>query len=589
MSLGMKTLSLLAGLAAATVPHAPEAAAGTFRVFTCNDAASAGIGAWEQVRTAATTQLELAAVCPSGTPDPYRSLQNGIAVGDVVNAWNDAAPDGSYAEWRFSAPDGAAIVAASVSRDIGNRDEWTPYGRIDGVDQAGESCMPGVGEAFCRIQGTRVFSGLNARTIAYGVRCVVAPYCAHLWDLRAVWVLVLGATVTVDDRQAPTVSSVDVAGVGGGNWWNRVGSVSFSAQDNTGVRRRRVLVDGVVRTVVDAPGASAGGCGELGRGVAYSYSRPCADGRGLNGVRSVVVEPCRWGDGAHAVRGSAVDTGGLETTSSVAATVRVDCTAPTLTVTRRSAEVVEGDVVEPPVVESVDSASGVAATSLEVSVDAAPWVDAAAAVVAAAGRSYVFRARAVDVAGNWSPWRVAEPVVGVAAPPPPPPPPPPPGPEVDAGAQADQGSSAGAGPVPEAARPIAAADGGGGSVGRTGETAPVLLGPPIDLIRRGEAREAAALLYPRVRITRVSATRRRVEVRGVAAPALTTTATVTVRVGRRARTRRIAVAGGRWRANIALRRARRGRKAVRVETDPTATHDRGTARWPAPVKLHPLR
>ncbi|HEV2815150.1 MAG TPA: hypothetical protein VGW10_17985, partial [Solirubrobacteraceae bacterium] len=274
-----------------------EAGAGTFPVLACNDAVGSSTAAWVGLGTASAEQLEYVSQCPAGVPDPYSSLRDGIGVVDVVNAANEGVPDGSFAEWRFTSPPGTAIVAARVTRDIGNRDEWTPYGRIDGVDQAGESCMRGMNESFCRIQGTRVFSGLNATTIAYGVRCVVPPYCAHGATLRTVWVLVLGATVTLDDREAPVVSGLAPSGIADGRWWNRAGGVSFSASDNTGVRRRRVVVDGVTRAVFDAPGAAAGGCGDLGFGVAYSYSRPCADSRGLNGLRSLSVEPCRWGDG----------------------------------------------------------------------------------------------------------------------------------------------------------------------------------------------------------------------------------------------------------------------------------------------------
>jgi hypothetical protein len=532
--------------------------------------------------------------CPSATPDPYGSLVNGIGVVDRVKVLG-ALPDGAFAEWRFVAPAGTSIVAASITRDIGNRDEWTPYGRIDGVDRAGESCVPGMGEAFCRIQGTRVFTGLNASTIAYGVRCVVAPYCAHGATLRSVWVLVLGATVTLDDRQAPTVSTVDVGGVGGGAWWNRGGSVSFSAEDNTGLRRRRVVVDGVSRVVVDAPSASAGGCGQVGVGVAYSYSRPCADGRGLNGVRSVAVQPCQWGDGAHSVRGVAVDTGGLEATSSTGATLRVDCTPPSLTLTPGAAEVVEGALIDPPVVEAFDAASGVGATAIELSVDGGAWIAVASSpAVAEAGRTYAFRARARDVAGNWSGWRTAHPVAGVAAPPPheeeEEEAPPPAAPGGDEAAQevpapaleapvAELGAAvelAGAAELGAAVEPADAAA-PGAAAGPGAAAAPS--GPGTGALRRFVAR----LRDPRLRITHVLTRRRHVEVRGTAARALATTGRVTLRTARGAeRGRTVRVANGRWRTRF-RRSARAHRpRTVAVATRATATHAAGAARWRAP-------
>ena len=404
----------LMSLLALCVGGPSAAPAAPLPIAACNSASNAATHAWAPMRTASNSQLELVGSCPTSVPDPYSGMSSGLAVIDVINAADEAAPDGSYAEWRFVAPSGTAIVSASITRDIGNRDEWTPYGRIDGIDQPGESCMPGMGEAFCRIQGTRVFSALDARTIAYGVRCEVAPYCAHGATLRSVWALILGATVTLDDREAPVVSAVQPSGLADGQWKRGSGSVAFSASDNTGVRERRVVVDGVERAVMLAPGAAAGGCRDVGQGPAYSYPRPCADGRGVNGVIAMTASPCAWGDGPHLVRGGATDTGGLRSQSPSAVTVRVDCTAPDVRVGVEAVEAVEGFPIEP-VVTGSDATSGLAQTVVQVSVDSGPWESYTGAIGAAAGRSYQFRARAFDVAGNASGWAYSGTVWGVAA------------------------------------------------------------------------------------------------------------------------------------------------------------------------------
>jgi hypothetical protein len=543
-----------------------SARAAPYPVAVCNDAAGNSAAAWTVEATSASGQLETIASCPAGSPDPYGALRDGLGVTDVVNAWQEGPPDGTFSEWRFEAPSGTSIVGARVTREIGNRDEWTPYGRIDDVDQAGESCMRGMNQSFCRIQGTRAFSGLDARSIAYGIRCVTAPYCAHLWDLRAVWVLVLGATVTLDDRESPVVSGVEASGVADGRWWNRAGVVSFSASDNTGIRRRRVVVDGVTRGLVDAPGASAGGCGDLGVGVAYSYSRPCAGSRGLNGLRSVAVEPCTWGDGVHTIRGGATDTGGLDSVSSVAVPARVDCSAPLLSVEARDPEVVEGGPVEP-VVSASDPVSGLASVAVEVSVDSGAWTPLPKPVVAEVGRSYVFRARAFDVAGNVTAWRESEAVVGVAAPVP---------------VEDDTSEEAGGDVVP----PVVVAEAAG-----EGTFAPPLevlaeVAPPAEPVPVGpatataEAEAEAGELDPRLRISRVLVKRRIVDLAGTAAAGLRTSGTVAVRVGGRTVRRTVAIAGSRWRGRVRI--ARRGRvTSVEIRSRAAAPFAAGATRWRA--------
>ncbi|HEX8120912.1 MAG TPA: hypothetical protein VF549_06570 [Solirubrobacteraceae bacterium] len=484
---------------------------------------------------------------------------------DVVDAWEEGAPDGTFSEWRFDTPAGTSIVAARVTRDIGNRDEWTPYGRIDDVDQPGESCMRGMNQSFCRIQGTRTFSNLNAHSIAYGVRCVTAPYCAHLWDLHAVWVLVLGATVTVDDREGPVVSSPERSGVADGRWWNRAGVLTFSASDNTGVRRRRVVVDGVTRVVVDAPGASAGGCGDLGVGVAYSYARPCADARGLNGLRSVVVEPCGWGDGVHSLRGGATDTGGLDALSPVPASVRVDCSAPTLSIDSGAAEVVAGSAVEPVVVAS-DPASGVSSVVVEMSVDGGGWAAADGPVIAEAGRSYAFRARAFDVAGNATGWVESSPVLGLAPP------------------VVEEDPPDGDVVVPEPSLPappvdvlatVAPAEGPATTSAET--TTPTQTPTPAPIANQ-PARVADTPSDPLLRITRVLIGRRVVDVRGTAAAGLKTRATVVLKAAGKTVSNEVAIAAQRWRSRFRRPKGTRV-KTVEIRSRAAPPFSAGTTRW----------
>lgn len=274
------------------------------------------------------------------------------------------------------------------------------------------------------------------------------------------------------------------------------------------------------------------------------------------------------------MRGAAVDTGGLEAVTSTAATVRVDCTAPVVTLGPNAAEILEGELVAPPGVQALDPSSGVATTTTEVSADGSPWIDVTNPVVAEAGRSYVFRVRAVDVAGNWSAWRTSEPVVALARP-------------VPEGPNGANGGEA------EEERPEAAA----------ADAVPVLEPTPVEGLAAPREDLAitpvvptvsAALADPRVRISRVTVAKRpngrTLTVRGIAARALSTTGLVTLRSSRgRSQRRGVLIGGGRWRARLRLANTWRPR-TIAITTRPTAVHAAATARWNAPrTSLHPLR
>jgi hypothetical protein len=386
------------------VSIAPEAEA-SYQVHACGASAGGVSRAWAAVRTASDSQLTTFTRCPGGTPNPYESLEAGIGVVDTREAASSP-PDDRYAEQRFAAPAGTHITGATVVRDIGNRDEyWEPYGRIDTLDQASETCRAQQGQAYCRLVGPRTFDALRASVIAYGLRCRTSwPRCINGWTLHEAWVLILSASVTLDDYEPPVVGtpSGDLAD---GSWKRGPGVLSFSASDNTGVRVRRLVEGARVLTSRTAPGAPAG-CGDLNVGDAYTYVQPCAGARGLNGVQSVPVpDVCGWGDGEHVVRGSAVDTGGGSAVSTSSATVRVDCSVPVVSVAPATERRVAASAAVTPDVTTHDALSGVAATEVQVQAGLyGEWRALSEPVIAQAGAAYRFRARATDVAGNRSPW-----------------------------------------------------------------------------------------------------------------------------------------------------------------------------------------
>jgi hypothetical protein len=379
-------------------------AEGAFEVRSCANSTESVNRSWHEARTSPTAFLTSFSACSPSAPDPYGDMRRGIGVLDNAET-GDVPADGRFAEQRFTAPSGTQISAASVVRDLGNRDiYWSNFGRVDGVDITGETCVKPPLAAYCRIVGTRSFTSLNARSLAYGLRCST-PYasCTNGWSLHHVWAIVRSATVTLEDTEAPAVSAPrgDLAD---GRWRRGAGSLTFSAVDNTGVRIRRLIEGGRVRASRVAPGAPVG-CGDHNVGDAYTYLQPCAGGRGLNGEQVVqVANVCVWGDGVHDIKGVAVDTGGGDAVSDAAATVKVDCTAPVVSVGPDAASEVDAGETVAPAVSAVDAHAGVTATEVEVDAGDGVWRPYEAPLRAAVGSAYRFRARATDAAGNVSPW-----------------------------------------------------------------------------------------------------------------------------------------------------------------------------------------
>ena len=514
------------------IPDTAEA--GTYPVFACESTGDYANNGWTEVATADPVQVSSHSVCPAGTPDLYEvsTMRTGIGVFDNLGAPGDMPPDGTFIERRFDAPDGTAISRAVIGRDIGNADYWTPYGRIDGVDQATETCQRGYGQAYCQITGTRTFTGLNASRIAYGVRCHYAPYCSNGGTLHDVWVLVLRATVYLDDTEAPTVSTPTATGLADGAWHRAPGSISFAASDNTGIKSRRVLSGSTSVGSATAPNAAAGGCGGS-TGVAYSYTRPCAGSRGLNGTQSVSVDPCVLGTGSHALRAAATDTGGTETQSSGTVTVKVDCSGPVASVSAGAAERLEGEQLEP-TASATDPHAGVASIERQYRLGLGAWQPYTAPITVAAGVTYRFRARATDVVGNVGSWSESADVEG----------------------KLDAGAAPVADPVEAQPRPDERDPGLDPGLA----TLAVLPDPPVTVLDDP--------IRPRLTLslTRATVSARRIRIVGRSSGAVRLTLTVAVRVrGRVTILRRTLTAkGGTYVAKLRLPKRLRGARLVRA-------------------------
>lgn len=142
-----------------------------------------------------------------------------------------------------------------------------------------------------------------------------------------------GATVTLREDEVPSVS------VGGamvdGAWKTGLAELVVSATDNTGVRKRRVLVDGAQVAAQDAPAASDGGCRTPGSGSAYTYALPCDGSRGANGTITRAYDPSGWPQGVRTLTVEATDTAG-NTATTAGRTVRIDTVAPAVPQVRQT-------------------------------------------------------------------------------------------------------------------------------------------------------------------------------------------------------------------------------------------------------------
>ena len=206
--------------------------------------------------------------------------------------------------------------------------------------------------------------------------------------MQRIEVVLYGATVTVDDQQDPTFTDSHAVAAADGSWHTGASTAVTlpAATDNTGIRERRAVVDGAVKQTWTAPGATAGGCGELNSGVAYTFTQPCAGTRGLNAAMTTWLSLAGLEDGVRTVRFSAVDTGGRDVLSP-AFTIKLDRNAPTVSAAAPG-RLAAGQTLAFDVAVS-DGASGVAAIEREMSVDGGAWEPVSGMVQP--GRSYRFR------------------------------------------------------------------------------------------------------------------------------------------------------------------------------------------------------
>jgi hypothetical protein len=304
----MKRLAYLAAITTAmTVALASTACAGTYTVPACADASGAVNNSWT-VSNSSPEKLETGNVC--GTPGSGAALYSRDVL-DVSNANADA-----NAQWTFDAPSGTSITGISYSRWLYKEgdDDWQPAVRADGTTI--ESCSivyPGID---CKVglqDGERTNASLGGvNSVSVGVVCgATAPLtcsngAAGSHDAIA---MLYGATVTLTDSSAPTVSSLAGPLLADGY---KKGSTfaSFDASDNVGIRSARLYVDGAAQPAVTYT-------------CDFTYTVPCSNKTGAE----LTLDTRALSDGTHTVQVAASDAAGNEQKSS-ARSITVDNGAP---------------------------------------------------------------------------------------------------------------------------------------------------------------------------------------------------------------------------------------------------------------------
>jgi hypothetical protein len=350
--------ALLAAVLFLTV-SAAHASAGTYDVVACNAPGANGVNnSWRTVTEALPGVTIMADAFDFGT-----SCSPGLYV-------RSHSPEQRTANWtntgafRIDAPAGTSIVAVRATRydevrssaddpntATAENGDWDVLLSGDGFlvgGEFGQEQCHSEGPGICTKGERDVGSDTGLIRVAptpflrWGVSCGGAPYPQCFanagpgfgnYSLGIFWLY--GATVTIEDLTSPSAAlGGDLLGAG---WRKPSEALTWSASDNTGIRRRQLLVDGV----------------EVARGDSScdaTKTIPCPN------ASAAPVSPGPIADGRHELRFVATDSAGNPTT--VTKSVDVDGNGPTAVLSRASGKTITVSVS--------DGASGVAGGAISV-------------------------------------------------------------------------------------------------------------------------------------------------------------------------------------------------------------------------------
>jgi hypothetical protein len=243
-----RALLLVASILAAVLIMSGTTIAGSYQVSEeCTGAAPLVNDSWQPFDNNAS-YLETSSNCGNSPVTGGSSSTSGLAAADVLQLSTNV-PAGASAGWRFTAPEGDTISAITLDRDLYEQSEgWTPKViDAEGNPLPGETCPFNAGAGGCEISGTSTQNGLDTSSIAIELLCNPEPAqltaCANGFSEHDARVELGGATVTIEDREPPQITSTRGSLFAGG----LVHGVLFGmveGADSSGVQYARLYVDG---------------------------------------------------------------------------------------------------------------------------------------------------------------------------------------------------------------------------------------------------------------------------------------------------------------------------------------------------------
>lgn len=242
-----RALALTATMLAAGSMTTGTASAGSYRVTACTGATPLVNDAWQPFNNNAS-YLETSSNCGSSPVTGGSPATSGLAAADVLQLTTNV-PAGALAGWRFDAPPGATISAITMDRDLYEQSEgWDPQVvNAEGVTLPGETCPFNAGAGGCELSGISTQTGLDTLSVAIELLCNPEPAqlsaCANGFSEHDARIELNSATVTIEDQQAPQITSTGGSLFAGG-LVRGVLSGTVEGSDSSGVQYVRLYVDG---------------------------------------------------------------------------------------------------------------------------------------------------------------------------------------------------------------------------------------------------------------------------------------------------------------------------------------------------------
>ena len=285
---------------------AESARGGSFDVTACGIAPAFADNSWTSLNTDPTDLETLNACGATSVIGQSRSI-SGLAAADILGL-STVAPVGAAAGWRFAAPAGDMITAATFDRDLflALAPGWlAEIIDANGMPLPGEVCASESTQVRCEAQGMARHTGLNTSSLTIEAACVpmvvIQTTCTGGVTFHSIRVELNSATVTVTDNQPPAITATAGTLLTSSGYQRGVLTGTVSGADNSGVSGVRIYVDG--NPIVQ----SAFNCD-------YTYPQPCPASATSP---TLSLDTTRLADGTHRVQAAVIDAAGNETRGAV--------------------------------------------------------------------------------------------------------------------------------------------------------------------------------------------------------------------------------------------------------------------------------